>query len=198
MAVQVIHNISLPAFCDREILRYMGMRNENAEINALLNECLTECKDIFAPAVCFRCFDIHIEKSIVDFGNFRFESKDLAKCLRGCRRAVIFVATAGFEIDRLIKKYATLSPARALSLSAIGSERIECVCDAFCDMLKKTYGALRPRFSAGYGDLSLEAQGEIFRHLDATRHTGVTLSDTYLMAPTKSVSAIVGIDEAAP
>jgi cobalamin-dependent methionine synthase I len=53
--------------------------------------------------------------------------------------------------------------------------------------------SLTQRFSAGYGDLPLELQRDIFGALDCQRKIGVTLNESLLMSPSKSVSAIVGI-----
>ena len=82
-------------------------------------------------------------------------------------------------------------------MQAIGAERIEALCDAFCDKLKAEKSEkglfLRPRFSAGYGDLSIELQRDIMRALDCGRKIGVTLNESLLMSPSKSVTAIVGI-----
>ena len=50
----------------------------------------------------------------------------------------------------------------------------------------------KPRFSPGYGDLSLEVQKEIFSLLDCPRKIGVSLGDSLLMTPSKSVTAIIG------
>ena len=52
---------------------------------------------------------------------------------------------------------------------------------------------LRPRFSPGYGDLKLEHQKDWFRLLDISRQIGIELTDSLLMVPTKSVTAIIGI-----
>ena len=49
------------------------------------------------------------------------------------------------------------------------------------------------RFSAGYGDFSLEHQRDFVRCLDVTRKLGITLSDSLLMTPTKSVTAVIGL-----
>ena len=77
---------------------------------------------------------------------------------------------------------------------SIGAERIETLCDAFCKDISSELGVtLKPRFSAGYGDLPLEAQKDIFRVLDCSKKIGLTLNDSLLMSPTKSVTAIVGI-----
>ena len=52
--------------------------------------------------------------------------------------------------------------------------------------------AVRPRFSPGYGDLPLALQREVFAALDCPRRIGLTLSDSLLMSPTKSVTALIG------
>lgn len=51
---------------------------------------------------------------------------------------------------------------------------------------------LRARFSPGYGDFPLAAQRPLLDALDASRRAGISLTDTLLMTPSKSVSAIVG------
>ena len=50
-----------------------------------------------------------------------------------------------------------------------------------------------PRFSAGYGDFSLEFQRNICDALDCQRKIGITLQESLIMLPTKSVTAIIGI-----
>ena len=45
----------------------------------------------------------------------------------------VILPPVGADIDRLIAKHSRLSPSRALMLQAIGAERIEALCDAFCN-----------------------------------------------------------------
>jgi hypothetical protein len=116
-------------------------------------------------------------------------SRTLAKHLSGCQKAVVFGAAVGVGLDRLIAKSGMLSPAKGLLLQAIGTERIEALCDAFCAGLEGG----KMRFSPGYGDLKLNAQQEIFALLDCPKHIGLTLNDSLIMSPSKSVTAIVGI-----
>ena len=47
------------------------------------------------------------------------------------------------------------------------------------------------RYSPGYGDVSLSCQKDFFRLLPCTR-IGLTLMDTLIMAPEKSVTAYIG------
>ena len=93
----------------------------------------------------------------------------------------------------------TAAATRAIMLGALGAERIEALCELFCEELKKEKALLgqgtRTRFSPGYSDLSLEIQKQIFELLDCPRRIGLYLRDSMLMSPTKSVTAIVGVFE---
>ncbi len=168
----------------KEILRYAGCTDATEEICALMEECISETEGIFSNKVCYGVFDY----------SGKSESKALEKNLEGCKKVILFAATVGIAIDRMIMKYSKISPAKALMIQAIGAERIESLCDDFCDSMKlELQCELKPRFSAGYGDLSLEVQKDIFRVLDCSKRIGLTLNDSLLMSPTKSVTAIVGI-----
>ena len=178
--------------CQREVLRYAGCKEATDDVLALLDECIKEAAGKISFKVCYRRFDIKVRDGVCDFGDCCFISADLAKNLAGCNEAVIFAATVGAEFDRLIAKYSRLSPAKALMLEALGNERIEALCDAFCSEIgSKT----KPRYSAGYGDLAIDGQRDIFNLLDCQRKIGLTLNDSLLMSPSKSVTAIVGIVE---
>lgn len=179
----------LPAVDRREALRYAGCRQETADMAALLESCIDECADIFVPQVCaIRLPIVHIDNGVM-LGDITIASHLLADTLAGCREALLFVATVGHGIDRLIARYSHLSPARAVMLQALGTERIECLCDLFC----ADAAPITRRVSPGYGDIPLSLQTDICRLLDTPRRIGVTLSDSLLMAPTKSVTAIAGI-----
>ncbi len=170
----------------REILRYAGCSAETDEISSLMEECIGEADGILCYKVCYGVFPY----------NGECISSALSKNLSGCSRVVLFATTVGLPLDRLIMRYGKISPSKALMLQAIGAERIESLCDAFCrDIRAKLSSELKPRFSPGYGDLPLEIQRDIFRVLDCSRKIGLTLNESMLMSPTKSVTAIVGIKD---
>ena len=189
-------NYPAPEVNVKEALRYAG----GGDV-ALIYECIKEADEKFSYKVCYAIVDIVLCGDSVDLGFASTVSKNLAKNLAGCTKAVVFAATVGTEIDRLIGKYNLLSPSKAVCLQALGSERVESLCDSFEDSIKEeiseTNGEMhfRPRFSPGYGDLSLEFQKEIFRLLDCPRRIGVSLGESLLMSPSKSVTAIIGFGE---
>lgn len=185
---------SEPAFSEKEILRYAGVKDADAQTLSLLESCVTEAKSSLRYKVCFTVLPLDIANDVCDFGAFKATSHNLAKNLSGCGSVLLFGATVGALLDRLIAKYGRLSPSRALMMQAIGAERIEALCDAFCAEFERENGvALAPRFSPGYGDLSLDTQKDIFSIIDCNRNIGLTLTDSLLMSPSKSVTAFAGI-----
>lgn len=190
---------SSPPIDRKEILRYAGVREDTSEITALLEECLCECDGKLTYNVCYAEFDITRHNGFTDMAFFRTDSKMLSENLAGCASAVLFAATVGIGIDRLIARFGTVSPAKALMLQAIGAERIESLCDAFCKDMAECFDRmgrkLHKRFSPGYGDLPITVQKDIFSVLDCPRRIGLCLNDSMIMSPTKSVTAFMGVSD---
>ncbi len=168
----------------REILRYAGVRGNAPEIESLLEECLKEAEDKLTYQVCYSDFPLEFNEYTTNLGFAETNSKALRKSLDGCQSIILFAATVGIGIDRLIARYAVLSPTKSLLFQAIGAERVEALCDAFSPL---------PRFSPGYGDLPLELQRDIFAALDCPRRIALSLNESLLMSPSKSVTAIIGV-----
>ncbi len=192
MSTVITKHFALPEICEAEVLRYASVKTKSAEISDLMSSCISEAAGVTDPKLCYIELDLSSSGDELCFGAFSLTSRDLAKCLSGCKKALIFAATIGIGLDRLIMKYSRLSPSRALILQAIGAERIETLCDEFEKELSKEF-VTRPRFSPGYGDLSLDVQRDIFKILDAPRRIGISLNESLSMSPTKSVTAIIGI-----
>ena len=188
---------SAPSINKREILRYAQVSNPTQEILSLMEECIALAEKEISYKVCYCEFPIKIYDGMIDMQFATTFSKDLQKNLDGCSSAIVFGATLGSGLDRLITRYGSISPSKAFMLQAIGAERIEALCNVFNNEKKAEAEAIKktvsPRFSAGYGDLPLEFQREIFNALDCSRKIGLTLNSSLLMSPTKSVTAIIGI-----
>jgi len=183
----------------KEILRYMCSHSSNNDIEDVINDCLSEAgkNDVFNYSVCYRLYDISVKGKSCDLGFTTIESKDLSKNLSGCSQIILFAATCGVGIDRLIVKYNRISPVKALCMQAIGTEHAEKLCDAFeadiMSELKEKGLITKPRYSPGYGDVSINLQKDIFTELQCSSRIGITLGENMLMIPTKSVTAIIGI-----
>ncbi len=183
--------IAQPDLNKKETARYLGYGNAplDAETEALAEQMQKELSP--KVKIWYTKCDVTVSGSTVSLSGLTLESKDLAKNLKGATKAVLFGATLGLTFDRLMQKTEIVSPARAAVLQAVGTAAIESGCDMFCASLGKTH----PRFSPGYGDLPLSAQKDIFHFLDLERRLGITLTQSLLMVPKKSVTAIAGLGE---
>ena len=109
---------------------------------------------------------------------------------------MLLCGTIGSEFDRFQRALAATSAADAYFAQLLGLEEVEKVMD---ELEREARGALaadedlEPRRSPGYGDWPLELSREILAKLDAPRRLGVSLTDSLLLVPSKSVTAICAI-----
>ena len=196
MSAIIVKEYPAPELDRREIYRYMQAKPCDA-LELLIDRALELLQDKLCYKICYTELPLSECDSVLDLGFAKTDSQYLKKCLDGCEGIILFAATVGIELDRLIMRYGKIEPSMALCLQAIGAERVESLCDSFCNDMESEYSAtgkaLRPRFSAGYGDLPLSLQRDIIGVLQTPKNIGVTLNESLLMSPSKSVTAIIGI-----
>ena len=181
-----------------EVLRCMGCPPEKADgvLTAQVESCARELLAAARPRWSWRAAEIALEADGVRLaGGLLLPGKDLRTHLAGCERAVLFCATLGAEADALIRRTERLDMAKALILDCCASAAVEEVCDGIeAELQEKFPGCSFPfRYSPGYGDLPLEVQGELLELLDAPRRVGLCATESHLLTPRKSVTAILGI-----
>jgi hypothetical protein len=179
----------------KEAFRYMGCKSycRNDELEEIYEKCKAEYKKAASyKAVMSKVPVILKEDSVVDFGFCKIQNENLYKNLSGCDFAYVFAATAGIAVDRLIMRYSKISPAEAMVCDSIASSATEVWCDEVNAEIS-SFAETKPRFSPGYGGVSLEYQRDILDFLDAERKIGITLSESFMMMPAKSVTAFVGV-----
>lgn len=183
----------------KEIRRYLGMMkaDSTSDTDALIEECVALLEK---AAVCRHVYERYplewkdgypcVEGNVI-------ESANLAKNLEGCTQIVIMACTLGADVDRLISRYNLISLSKAAVLQASAAAMIEEVCDEVNEEIRVNAAKqglfARPRFSPGYGDLSLETQKLIFTLINLPKRIGLTLNDSLLMTPFKSVTAFIGL-----
>lgn len=184
----------------REVLRYLGYggQSPDEQVSTLLQECWDELTAAAAPRCLSRSFDLRFfEEDGIDASCFQTHSQSLRKNLEDCEQVLLFAATLGAQADLLIQKYNRLQMSKAVILQAEAAAMLEDYCNRENARLKDAYEAegwyLRPRFSPGYGDFPLECQRALIAGLEAGKRIGITLTDSLLMVPAKSVTAVIGI-----
>ena len=183
-------------FDEKEILRYAMLPSFAPKPEELpLQECLKAAKGAAQCRAVWRRYLLVRDGDTLDLGFAKTDSRDLRQHLEGCDEILLFACTAGAETDRRIARAKLLSPARGLLMHAIGAQQVEGGCDRLCARLAQQFPdrQLTDRFSPGYGDLTLEMQRDVMAALDCGRTIGITLTDSLLMTPSKSVTAIIGM-----
>lgn len=183
-------------FDEKEILRYAMLPSFAPKPEELpLQECLKAAKGAAQCRAVWRRYPLVRDGNTLDLGFAKTDSRDLRQHLEGCDEILLFACTAGAETDRRIARAKLLSPARGLLMHAIGAQQVEGGCDRLCARLAQQFPdrQLTDRFSPGYGDLTLEIQRDVMAALDCGRTVGITLTDSLLMTPSKSVTAIIGM-----
>ena len=182
-----------------EALRYLGYRGKEPDplTLQLVCRCMAELEGRITCRWVRERFPLSIQGNKVTVGPLVMTSRNLAKHLQGCSEVVLFAATLGVGADQLLQKYEKLDVARAAVVQACGASLIEEYCDRCQEELAQQ---LRPeglwqrsRFSPGYGDLSLEHQPLLLELLQAPKRIGLTCTDSQMLLPTKSVTAIIGL-----
>ncbi len=187
----------------KEILRYLGYSKSEADetVQKLIEECIVEVGRCASPKVVTKVLPVKAvseqENEFIDFGVFSTQSQNLATNLKDCEQVIFFAATLGLGIDQLIKRYSKFEMSRVVVIQAVATALLEEFCDEQCRKLSKEWEEMgfytRPRFSPGYGDFPLECQKALLGTLEADKRIGIHLTDSLLMTPTKSVSAVIGL-----
>ena len=186
----------------KEVARYLGYRRATppeADVSALMEKAASEMQAVMKAQAVFEIYDLSVvstSSTTVSFADVTLQSQDLGRNLAGCSQVALLAATIGPQVDALIRRHSSLDPVYASILQATGAMFIEELVDLVNSEIKKiaaTQGLkTKPRYSPGYGDVPLQVQKDFFRLLPCTR-IGLTLMDTLIMAPEKSVTAFVGL-----
>ena len=161
---------------------------ENAEI-AACDEKLRTVIDARYTGV--RVAIKHYEDG-VDLGFGKIESCVLVKNLARCPEAFVFAVTLGHGVDRYLARLGAASPAAHFITDALASAYAEAACDLVSRKIAEGCSA-RPRVSLGYGDMPLAAQPALLAFIKADKRLHITIGESLLMSPAKSITAIMGV-----
>ena len=183
-----------------EALRYLGVRGEaEPRLSEKMNELADKLLKSLQPKFVYRIFDL----STCDVGIVLVNSglclpgKLAARMLEGYQSAAVLLCTLGSGFESMLRALQARDMSEAVMLDALGSAYVEAGCDAAEEEIRGRLTGLylTDRFSPGYGDLPLELQKDICGLLDAGRRLGVTITESLLMNPSKSVTAVIGISD---
>ena len=183
-----------------EAARYMGVKGmPDQAVAELLDRAEKIVREKIRPKYVYIETDVTFTDEGVVLGamSVPLTGEDIKRHLSGCNRAVIMAATLTQEADKLIRQAAVTNMAESLAIDCLCSAAVEQVCDrAEEEIFSRCSAPYRTwRFSPGYGDLPLSLQSSLLLALNAQRRIGLTVTDSSLLIPSKSVTAIIGMSD---
>ena len=159
--------------------RYFGAHGEpDAATLALLQKCAVPLLAAAMPRAVWLLADT---PALTEAGILPGE--DVHKHLAGCGQAILLAVTLGPGVDAQIRR------AGVGDIAAGAAE-------AQLRQWAATEGKyLTGRFSPGYGDWDIAVQPLVAAALDTVRKAGLCVTDTNLMTPRKSVTALLGVSD---
>lgn len=188
-----------------EALRYMGYKNTeiDEETDKLLNESIKELQQIAELKYVYRILNLKKENNNISFENLiNIKSNDLENLFIHCDKSAVMAATIGFEVEKRIKYYSMTNLSKAVIFDACAAACIESLCDVaeaeIKELASKEGFNITFRYSPGYGDVPISHQGEIISALNAQKLIGLSVLDSSILVPRKSVTAFIGFTKDNP
>ena len=180
-----------------EAIRYMGGRAGDENAGVLADLAYLKLRNEVQARSVYRVLDCSVDANGVLLGGEYFKSAKLAAHIKGCKRAVLLAATLGPKVDIALRRMAVANIAEGAAGQAVCAALIESYCDETEAKISSEYGGLhfKLRFSPGYADWSLADQPRILAMLDAPKRIGLTVTTGGMLAPVKSVTAVIGITD---
>lgn len=188
-----------------DIYEQMGYGNAIPD-EATAKETLTmlwEINGIVNARYCFFITDGSLDSTTDTLSAMGYDfplGKIIARQLRGSQRYAFFVATAGKEFGDYFEEISSSGDmVKAFIADAIGSV----IAEKTADKMELSLEALiapagwrhTNRFSPGYCGWHVSDQQKLFQLFPNGRPCGITLTQSSLMLPIKSVSGVLGLGE---
>lgn len=188
----------------RKIERIIGYTEENIapeSVNEIIENVFNEIR--LSEGICGGFKIICAEKVSFDdegfsCGGLRFDTwPAIASCLKASSLLGVFIATAGKSFDKLSQKYMAQDDlVHSYVVDIYGSVIAEQAAEKIHILVGNTASEegmkITNRYSPGYCNWDVAEQHKLFSLLPE-KFCGVTLTDSALMTPVKSVSGVIGV-----
>ncbi len=198
-------SIEIPA-PSKEIFRRMGFKRGKTQLSPTQAREIENYMDDALSDIQLKGAGVRIpvcNKSVSEIAlssGYIIQSVKLANMLSRSNEILLIGATAGPNIMETIRQDSTRNNlTRAVVLDAVAGEMADAALDWIIryfnhELRRENKRLTNGRFSAGYGDFDIENQRWIYKALSLDR-LGISLTESLMLIPEKSVTAIMGIEE---
>lgn len=188
--------------CADDVYRYLTRGGSGETDSRLLSDAQRVCDGVRAATTCRVAgrefaIDKQTDPPTLRGTQVRLDGDAIRLHLAQCESVYLFVATLGGQVDGMIERLQVRNLADAYLADTCASLAIEDLCEQVSARIAEQCAArqcsVTSRFSPGYGDFPLAAQGAILQAVQADKILGVRLTRGDMMMPSKTVSALIGI-----
>ena len=192
-----------------DAMRYMRVKTKvpDKDLISSIKTSFQLLNNIIRPRKIYGRFSIMRGNNFLSIAGINLNSANLANLLKNSHECCLMAVTLGHEADREILKSQSRSMADGLILDACASVMADVICDELereiienlslnfknSELESKLNFKLTPRFSPGYGDVSLSVSQDIIDILNANKYIGLSMTKSGMMSPVKSITAIAGV-----
>lgn len=169
---------------------------QKKEIELYISEALALIK--LKAAILRIKIDKNSGKEVFFSSKLVFKSKNIAYLLKNCQEVLVLGATCGQKIIDKIKSHVDNDNLVGGVVSdATASEMVDAALDWIVnyyniELRRENKRLTSKRFSAGFGDFSLDNQEKIYNILQLNK-LGIKINKRFILEPEKSVTAVAGI-----
>lgn len=192
------------------LYRYLGYKDAcpDPETERIVRAFFSELDALAYPMFGYRIVDGFIEGqtlTLVDVAPFETATfspgRTISKCLEGCSQYILLLSTVGAAFNDWLQRIHDRGDILEMYISdAIGSFVAETVSEHayqyLADEAEQSGLKLTNAYSPGYCDWHVGEQRLLFSLLPPA-FCGITLNDSCLMHPIKSISNVIGLDPSA-
>ena len=185
-----------------EVIRYLGYGNNTPDENTLnlIDDMISLAQKSLSPKAIHGIFDFDGNK--ICGSDLILSGEDILSHLHKAKKCIIFAATLGANAEMQINLFQKTDMEKAVVFDAVCDAFIENFADGYCEELRKQFEKnglyINTRFSPGYGDFSIEKQKDIITALRSDKLIGLTVTDSFILLPRKSITALIGVFDTPP
>lgn len=192
-----VYNVPLLSIDPKETRRYAGLQKASFDESRIEAAC-QEARLLAQPKGIWECYGYDdSSQTVLAAEPFIIEGKKIGQHLAGADKVVLLAATVGEGIEEAVTRHFSEGDyAYSVLLDAAATTAVEQIADGMEKAIyRQTTGqgyTMRWRFSPGYGDWSMTQQPQLLR-LSGGADIGIQLTESLMLFPRKSVTAIIGL-----
>ena len=195
-----IYNAQILKIDAAETRRYSGLKKAPNFDEKNISDACEEALLLLEVRGIYKIYDYDCKNNIINSAPpFKIFGNSIIKHLAGCEKVACIAVTVGENIENEVtKKFAAGNYVSSVLLDAAATAAVEQAADelekAINRVVAKESLKMRWRFSPGYGDWQLENQKKFF-YVTGAPEIGMSLTESLMLVPRKSVTAIIGLEK---